>query len=132
MKSFLPDECKSSAFTCVPISGNINITHFATSLKYTPKIFWGRAVREIIHFQGYHPIYTGRRSPVTHFGSYTFVLPFNIEKYCFQSISRIESTNKRTSVEHEQMMNQIWRRFHFMATGIKAPEVSGEVVGMFC
>lgn len=110
MEQFLPDKCKSSAFTCVSVSGNINITHFAASLKYTPQIFWGRAVREIIHFQGHHSIYTGRWSPVTHFGSCTFALQFNIEKYCFHSISQTKSTKKPTGIKHEQVMNQIWRR----------------------
>lgn len=47
----LPDESESSALSCVPISGNINISDVATSFKYTTQIFGRCAIREVVDFQ---------------------------------------------------------------------------------
>jgi len=62
----LPDESEATAFAREAVARYINIADLATSLEYASEIFRCCPVREIIDFQGNHPIDTRRRSAVTH------------------------------------------------------------------
>lgn len=116
MGNHLPDESESSAFSCVTISGYVNITNFTTSLEYTTQIFGSRAVREVVHFQRHHAVYARRRSSVTHFDVISIqpqqCTTFAIVSSNCNKWTHTNFTNHRTDAMRQREkanMKQIWR-----------------------
>jgi len=66
LKRGSPDKRKAAAFTREAIPGNINVANLAASLEHAPQIFRRRPIREIVDFQGNHPVDAGRWPTVTH------------------------------------------------------------------
>lgn len=62
-----PHESEPAALLGVPIPGDIHITHAAVLLKNAAQSLRRGSVREVVHFQGGHPLHVWRRPSVAHF-----------------------------------------------------------------